>query len=249
MAVRRLIYWMSTFTLMAFALGACQRSSEVKKESASSESTFHGEETTLVQDGTAWSSGSSSTRIDESRWESSEPAPRRSSQRLVTIPAGTPLVVTLETPLSTESNHSGDAFHGTLSQPIVIGSKTVIPVGSVVSGTVTRVVTEDKDRMSLVLNRVELPSGADYTLHSNTMELVAKTSTEKDLEKVAAGGVAGGIVGGIIGGGKGALIGAAVGAGAGTVIAVATRDKHVRLAAGQKIQFQLTDSMRVPPLA
>ena len=248
MALGRLNYLMS-FMLLAFALAACQRSSEVKKEGASSESTYHGEETTLVQDGAAWSSGSSTTRIEENRWESSEPAPRRSTQRLVTVPAGTPLVVALQTPLSTDRNHSGDAFHGTLSQPIVIGGNTVIPVGSVVSGTVTRVVTEDKDRMSLVLDRVELPSGADYTVHSNTMELVAKTSTEKDLEKVAAGGVAGGIVGGIIGGGKGALIGAAVGAGAGTVIAVATRDKHVRLEAGQKLQFQLTDSMRLPPLA
>jgi hypothetical protein len=246
----RRIFCLLTAGMMTLPFAACHRSEQVSKEGASSETTSFSDETTLVSNGNvvsedpSWSTGSVSRRTNETHWQ--PPA-----QHLVTIPAGTPLVVSLATELSTASNNSGDTFNGTLSQPVVIDGQTVLPAGTTVSGTVSRVYAPKagKAHMWLDLTQAALPSGATYTLHTNTMELVAKPSTEDDLEKVAAGGVAGGILGGIIGGGKGALIGAAVGAGAGTAVAVATRDKNVRLPAGQKLQFELTESMRVPPLA
>ena len=233
--MRRILCWF-TAGMTAFALTACHRSEQVNKEGATAESTSYSDETTLV-----------SNMNPGDGQEPAEPAPRR----LVIVPAGTPLVMSLVEELSTSKNQGGDPFRGTLSQTVVINDQTVLPAGTSVSGTVTRVYTPKagKAHMWLELKQAELPSGAVYNLHTNTMELVANPSTEHDLEKVAAGGVAGGILGGIIGGGKGALIGAAVGAGAGTAVAVATRDKNVRLESGQKLQFVLTESMRVPPVA
>ncbi len=241
--MRRIACWL-TAGMTVFAFTACHRSEQVNKEGASSESTSFSDETTLVSNmnpaENSWNTGSASRHTNEGR-----------PPRLVIVPAGTPLVVSLTEELNTSKNQNGDPFRGTLHQAVVVNGQTVLPAGTSVSGTVTRVYTPKagKARMWLALAQAELPSGAVYNLHTDTMELVANPSNQHDLEKVAAGGVAGGILGGIIGGGKGALIGAAVGAGAGTAVAVATRDKNVRLESGQKLQFMLTESMRVPPVA
>jgi len=247
--MRRTLCWLAA-GLMAFALTACHRSEQVNKEGATAETTSYSDETTLVSNmspgDNSWNTGSTSRRANDRPGQSPAPEPH-----LVTVPAGTALVVSLSEELSTSKNQNGDPFRATLHAPVVINGQTVLPAGTSVSGTVTRIYApkSGKAHMWLDLAQAELPSDAVYTLHTNTMELVANPSTEHDLEKVAAGGVAGGILGGIIGGGKGALIGAAVGAGAGTAVAVATRDKNVSLDAGQKLQFVLAESMRVPPLA
>ncbi len=55
----------------------------------------------------------------------------------VTIPDGTQLAVRLVEALDSGRNHAGDVFHGTLSQPIVVGDKVVIPANSDVTGQVT----------------------------------------------------------------------------------------------------------------
>src|SRR5260370_40211136 len=55
------------------------------------------------------------------------------------VPAGTALMVKLETTLATFSNKAGDPFRASLSQPVLLNSKTVIPAGAVVEGRVTRV--------------------------------------------------------------------------------------------------------------
>jgi hypothetical protein len=251
--MRRTLSWLMAGT-MVLAFTACHRSEQVNNEGASAESTSFSDETTLVSNmnpgENSWNTGSASRRTNDNRWQ--EPAPETPAPpRYVTIPAGTPIVMSLAEELSTSKNQNGDPFRGTLEDAVVIDGQTVLPAGTSVSGSVTRVYAPKagKAHMWLELTQAQLSSGAVYNLHTNTMELVAKPSTEHDLEKVAAGGVAGGILGGIIGGGKGALIGAAVGAGAGTAVAVATRDKSVNLAPGQKLQFELIESMRIPPEA
>src|SRR5580700_7675590 len=55
------------------------------------------------------------------------------------VPAGTALMVTLETTLATFSNKAGDPFHARLTQPVVLSGQTVIPAGAIVEGRVTRV--------------------------------------------------------------------------------------------------------------
>src|SRR5712671_1476563 len=46
------------------------------------------------------------------------------------VPAGTAMMVKLETTLATFSNRVGDPFQGRLTQPIVLNGKTVIPTGA-----------------------------------------------------------------------------------------------------------------------
>ena len=55
------------------------------------------------------------------------------------VPAGTALMVKLETTLATFSNKAGDPFQGRLTQAVVVDGKTMIPAGAMVEGRVTKV--------------------------------------------------------------------------------------------------------------
>jgi len=61
------------------------------------------------------------------------------AQASAPVPAGTALMVKLETTLATFSNKAGDPFQAQLTQPVMLDGKTVIPAGTMVEGRVTKV--------------------------------------------------------------------------------------------------------------
>jgi hypothetical protein len=55
------------------------------------------------------------------------------------VPAGTALMVRLDTTLATFSNRVGDPFQARVTQAVVVNGNTLIPVGATVEGRVTKV--------------------------------------------------------------------------------------------------------------
>ena len=191
----------------------------------------------------AGSQGSGNTAMNQEGGSSAPEAQK------VTVPAGTDLVASLRAPLSTERNHAGDTFHATLTEPVAVPSGTVLPTGATVTGKLTEVRDGGADggaKLTLEVTEVGYPAGESHDVRTAPLELVDSSSTEKSLEKVAAGAVGGGVIGGVIGGKKGAAIGAAVGAGAGTIVAIATKDDQIELPAGQKLRFALREPVELP---
>lgn len=62
--------------------------------------------------------------------------PPTSAIRFLGIPAGTPVAIRLQAPLSSEAAHSGDPFQAFLDEPIIIQGQTVVPRGASVFGRV-----------------------------------------------------------------------------------------------------------------
>lgn len=52
------------------------------------------------------------------------------------IPAGTTLVIRLQSPISSVSAHIGESFEGVLDEPVLVANRTALPNGTVVRGTV-----------------------------------------------------------------------------------------------------------------
>ena len=78
------------------------------------------------------------------------------AQSNMSLPAGTAMMVKLETTLATFSNKSGDPFQGRITQPVTLNGKTLIPVGATVLGHVTsaRAIIEIRsNRGALPVNR------------------------------------------------------------------------------------------------
>ena len=61
-------------------------------------------------------------------------APERAA---IEIPRGVPLHVRLDQALSTKSNGPGDRFRATLSHPLAVDGRTVLPAGTVFTGHIT----------------------------------------------------------------------------------------------------------------
>lgn len=178
------------------------------------------------------------------------PPPPPPPVQKVTIPDGTQLAVRLVEALDSGRNHPGDVFHGTLSQPVVLGDKVVIPANSDVTGQVT----DAKDaghfsgNSSLALKLTTLTvNGKTYQISTEQWEQQGKGRGKNTAAKVGGGALAGALIGGLIGGGKGAAIGAGVGAGGGTAVQGATRGQQVTLASESVVNFKLADSLTVTP--
>jgi hypothetical protein len=186
------------------------------------------------------------------RTEKPAPPPKPRVETLV-IPSGTHIVASLNQRLSTETNHTGDQFGATTTEPIVVDGKTLIPAGARMHGSLRDVQAsgriKGRARMTLAYQDIVDSEGKTHSISAVPLTLQAASATRGDVEKIAAGGVLGALIGGIAGGGKGAAIGAGAGAGAGTVLMLATKGDDVELEVGQRLNVQMTSSTSVQVLA
>ena len=183
------------------------------------------------------------------------PAPSPSPAVAGSVPAGTALMVRLDTTLATFSNRVGDPFQAKVTQAVVVNGATVIPVGATVEGRVTKVNEprriSGRPTIGILPEAVILPSGERYFLDATLTDTNIRgtdvnqegqfkgTTRDRRDNLEAGGGAAGGmVIGGLIGGGPGVLIGGAIGAGAATTHWLATHRSAV-LPSGTQLTLEL----------
>lgn len=172
------------------------------------------------------------------------------------VPAGTTMMVKLETTLATFSNKPGDPFQGKLTQPIMMNGQVMIPAGATVEGRVTKVSeprrVSGRPTIGILPEAVILPNGQRYFLDATLVDTnLGRGSDVNDEGQFkgsghdrrdtveTGGGTAGGmLVGGLIGGGPGILIGGAVGATSTTVHWLA-KHRSAILPAGTELTLEL----------
>jgi type IV secretory pathway VirB10-like protein len=175
------------------------------------------------------------------------PAPRQPRFREVTVPAGTPLSLTLDTAVASDASKLADAVHATLANPLVVNGTTVLPAGTEAMGSVVEVEQSGrvKGRAVLAIAFDRLQSGRDSYTIAARIRREAEATKGEDAAKIGIGAAAGAIVGALADGKKGAAVGSAVGAGAGTGVVLATRGDEVSLAAGTVIETTLEQPLKV----
>jgi len=166
----------------------------------------------------------------------------------VTIPEGTTIAVRLNHGIATDSHVSGDSFDATVSSPVIIDGKEVIPAGTPARGIIAEARESGRlqtpAKLVLALNEVQV-DGSWYDIESAMRGLQGKSHKKRNWLFIGGGAAGGALIGGILGGAKGAAIGAGVGAGAGTAGAAATGKKEIRLPAETLLTFRLTDPVTV----
>src|SRR5579863_1352653 len=177
------------------------------------------------------------------------------AQSTTPVPAGTALMVRLDTTLATFSNKAGDPFRGSMTQPVVVNGQTVIPAGATVEGRVTKVTEprriSGKPTIGILPEAVILPTGERYFLDATltdtnirgtdvNSEGQFKGSTHDRRDTIEeGGGTAGGmLIGGLAGGPVGVLVGGAIGAGATTGHWLA-KHRSATLPAGTQLTLEL----------
>jgi hypothetical protein len=167
----------------------------------------------------------------------------------ITVPAGTLINVRLTEGIDVDVAQAGMKVKGRVDDPISVGDKIVIPreAGAVVQAVKVAQsgAFKGSDSISLKLNSVSI-AGRVYDVATEYAVVASKGEGKRTARKVGGGAGLGAIVGGIAGGGEGAAIGALVGGFAGTAVA-ASGEEHLKLPAETRLQFKLTQPMRVEP--
>jgi len=172
------------------------------------------------------------------------------------VPAGTALMVKLETTLATFSNKAGDPFQARLTQDVVLNGKTIIPAGAVVEGRVTKVAEprriSGKPTIGILAESLVLPTGEHFFLDATLVDTNLGGGTDVNQEGEfkgsghdrrdqleTGGGAAGGmLIGGLLGGPPGILIGGVVGAGS-TGAHWLSKTRSATLPAGTELTLEL----------
>jgi len=175
------------------------------------------------------------------------------------VPAGTALIVRLDTTLATFSNKAGDPFQGKVTQAVVVNGQTLIPAGATVEGRVTKVTEprriSGKPTIGILPEAVILPTGERYFLDATLTDTSipgTDVSSEGQFKGQGhdrgdtietGGGTAGGmLVGGLVGGPVGVLVGGAIGAGT-TTTHWLVKHRSATLPAGTQLTLELNRAM------
>lgn len=172
--------------------------------------------------------------------------PKRSEA--VTLPETTAIHVTLDQALASDQNRPGDHFQATVSEPVVIDGKTVIPRGAYAEGLVVDARHSGRLRgraqLQLELESISL-NGQNYRVRTTSSWKAGGDHKKRNWAWIGGGAGGGALIGAAAGGGKGALIGGPVGAGAGTAVALLTGKKDIKLRPETPLTFDLAEAVTV----
>jgi hypothetical protein len=157
----------------------------------------------------------------------------------ISVPAGTAMSVTVNAKISSETAHAGDAWSGTIADPVVVGTAAPFPAGSTVSGVVLASKPAEKGDRAMLLLGIQSISvgGVSHEISASADSMVAGSTRARNVGAVAGGAGAGALIGSAIGGGKGALIGGLLGGGAATVGVAKSKGFQVTVDEGAKLTF------------
>ena len=166
----------------------------------------------------------------------------------VMVPERTVIHVTLDQTLASDQNRAGDHFDATVSEPVLVDGKTIIPQGAHAEGIVVQARPSGKlmgrARLQLALQTVAV-DGQNYDVRTISHPRVGRDHKKRNFEWIGGGAAGGALIGALAGGGTGALIGGPVGAGAGTTVAFLTGRKDIRLRAETPLKFELADPVTI----
>jgi hypothetical protein len=167
----------------------------------------------------------------------------------LTVPEYTPIHVTLDQAIASDENRPGDHFEATVSQPVVVDGRTVIPEGATAEGVVVDVHRSGRLRgrgsLRLALECVDV-RGQEYDVRTDTSRRAGRGHKKRNWAFIGGGAGGGALIGAVAGGGEGALIGGPVGAGAGTALAFFTGRKDVHLHPETPLTFELAEPLTIP---
>jgi len=189
-----------------------------------------------------------------------DPAPSHSEAgRHVTLPAGTKVLLQLQSPIYTKTAKVGDGVYCESTFPVTQDNQLAIPAGTYVKGRITRIVRPGrvKGRAELQLYfttmifpngyTVDLPGTLDSTPGAEDHQVADEEGTVKaagakgrDAATIGKTAGAGATIGGLsTGRWKGAGIGGVAGAGVGLAQVLLTRGPDIRLDRGTTVEMVL----------
>jgi hypothetical protein len=180
------------------------------------------------------------------------------------LPEKTRITLQLNNHLSTKVNSEGDSFTAYVTTPVLLGDKIVIPKGSTVTGSISRIIRpgrfKGKAVMNVLFQSIEIPGRGQRPIVASLARMGSEAtggvqsegtiegegSEGSDLGRILIPGIVGAGVGTLAGGGKGAAIGTGIGAAIGLTTVFATRGKEIEVPRGSTLDIVLVKPLTIP---
>jgi type IV secretion system protein VirB10 len=164
--------------------------------------------------------------------------------------------------LSSKTSRAGDKFTSTVTIPVYVGGKMVIPAGSIVEGRVTQVTPARRQSRSgtiaIEFDTIVFPNGSRAQIRGSLTSADPQERQRIDEESrvsgdvgkrsvvfVGGGGAIGAVIGAAAGGGKGAAIGGAVGAGIGLAGVLLSKGAEAEVRPGTPFGIELSEPLAI----
>jgi len=172
--------------------------------------------------------------------------PSWAQQNLVTVPAGTSLLVRMIDSVDSSKNAVGSRFAASLETNLQVGGVVLAPAGTKVYGRLAQAKQAGrmagKSELQLELTEIVV-NGTAYPIFSSDYQVSGKSSGGRSAKRVLGGAGLGAAIGGIAGNaGKGAAIGAVVG----TTAAVVQKGEKVSVPSETLLEFRLQQAASLP---
>jgi hypothetical protein len=166
---------------------------------------------------------------------------------LVTVPAGTRILVQMTDPVDSSRNRPGAIFTARLQTNVMVGTEVVAPAGTTVHGRLTEARSGGRvaGRSELALELTDMViDGTKFPLLTGEYSVQGSNAAGSTARRTAAGAGLGTAIGAIGGNtGRGAAIGSVMGASS----AIATRGDQINIPAGTLLEFRLQQPAKLPP--
>lgn len=174
------------------------------------------------------------------------PTVAMSQQRMVPVPAGTPILVRTVEPVDSKVNPQGYRFATVLETNLIVGSRVIVPAGNTAFGQLAQAKQAGRatgsSELALELTGIVV-NGTSYPVITSDYEVKGSSSGKRSARRLLGGAGLGAIIGGIAGN---AGMGAAIGATAGAVGSVAQKGQAVQVPSETLIQFTLEQPAYLP---
>jgi hypothetical protein len=166
----------------------------------------------------------------------------------VTIPAGTAVHFKLLHGINTAHAKAGQNVAGALTQPIVVGGRTVAPAGSAVNVHITSAEASGRiggsAKLVFHVSSITLANGSRVSVRTSSYAREGRAHAKHNAKYIAAAGVAGALIGQAAGGNRNSTAkGAAIGAGVGIGAAAATGKFDFEEPAGTRFDLKLRSAV------
>lgn len=170
----------------------------------------------------------------------------QAQRKMVTVPAGTSLLVRMVDTVDSSKNAVGSRFTATLETNLEVEGVVVAPAGTKVYGRLAQ--SKEAGRMAgkseLQLELTEIViRGTAYPVLSTDYKVSGKSSGSRSAKRILGGTGLGAIIGGIAGN---AGMGAAIGAAAGTTAALVQKGQKVNVPSETLLEFRLQQPASLP---
>lgn len=168
---------------------------------------------------------------------------------IVTIPAGTRIVIRTIDAIDSTKNHVGDPFEASLEEPLTVDGKVVASKGADVFGRLVESKAHGtftgRSELRLELTGIVV-NGQTLPLVTGEYDLTGKSRGESTAKRTVGMGAIGAIIGAAAAGGKGAGIGAASGAVLGAGSEIITKGDQVKIPSETLLDFTLERELSIP---